>query len=52
MLQKVRVKTFTVSESLRENQQVVKLPPPQIRVKPMKYELTVFVLLTKNQVQN
>ena len=27
-------------------------PAPQIQVKPMKYEPTVFVLLTKTQVQN
>ena len=34
MLQNVRVTAFIVSESLKENQQRVKLPPTQIRVNP------------------
>ena len=33
MLQNTRVTVFTISELLRENQQGLKLPPPQIRVK-------------------
>ena len=35
MLQNARVAAFTVSELFRENQQGVKIPPTQIRLKLM-----------------
>ena len=44
MLQNSRVRAFNVSELLRENQQGVKLPPTQIRVKHFVFRFYMLVV--------
>ena len=48
ILQNAKVTAFTISELLSENQQGVKLPPTQIRVKKLEYR----VLVESTKIEN